>query len=123
MLPEILISALIAVESGGNIKAIGDNGNAVGILQIHKEVIIDCNRIVGKKIFKYDDRFFKARSINIANTYLEHYCSEARLGHKPLYKDYALCWHYGPMGPWMRDKDGYWDKVLAELIILAENKK
>jgi hypothetical protein len=120
MLSELLIAALIAVESGGNIKAVGDNGKAVGILQIHPEVVKDCNTILGKKIYRLDDRYFKIKSINMANVYLAHYCSEHRLGRKPLYKDFALCWHYGPMGPWMRDKDHYWDKVLEELLKRAE---
>jgi len=122
MLPELLIAALIAVESGGNIKAVGDHGKAVGVLQIHPEVVKDCNSIMQRKIFKLDDRYFKGKSVNMANIYLQHYCSPERLGRKPLYKDYAMCWHYGPMGPWMRDKDGYWDKVLAELLKQAESK-
>jgi len=39
-----LIDALMHVESKGKVHAIGDNGRAVGCLQIHKGVIEDVNR-------------------------------------------------------------------------------
>ena len=42
-----LITALIAVESSGNDMAIGDNGRALGPLQIHRGVVLDVNRITG----------------------------------------------------------------------------
>jgi hypothetical protein len=116
MVSEILLAALIAVESGGDVNAIGDRGKAVGILQIHIEVVKDCNTILKEKRFKYVDRKDRINSKIMCSVYLGHYCSEARLGRKATFKDYALCWHYGPMGPWMKDKDGYWDKVIPELI-------
>ena len=39
-----LISAIMAVESGGRDQAIGDGGRALGPLQIHKAVVVDVNR-------------------------------------------------------------------------------
>ena len=51
---DVLIKALIQVETNGNPKAIGDNGDAKGILQIHQEVITDVNRICRTK-YIHDD--------------------------------------------------------------------
>ena len=42
-----LISALIIVESSGNDLAIGDNGRAIGPLQIHRGVVLDVNKFTG----------------------------------------------------------------------------
>ena len=45
-----LITSLVQVESRGNSNAIGDNGKAIGCLQIHKGVVEDVNRIYGNHI-------------------------------------------------------------------------
>ena len=45
---ELLIPVLIHVESGGDVNAIGDMGEAVGCLQIHEIMVDDVNRIAGK---------------------------------------------------------------------------
>lgn len=44
-----LLNALVWVESSRNEKAIGDNGKAVGLLQLHKIYVDDVNRILGIK--------------------------------------------------------------------------
>ena len=44
------------VETNNNKEAIGDNGKAFGILQIHKEVIIDVNRYYGTD-YTHQDAF------------------------------------------------------------------
>jgi len=48
----MLISALMIVESDGRADAIGDNGRAVGVLQIHPECVQDINRF-SKRITPY----------------------------------------------------------------------
>ena len=52
---EKLIDALVRVESKGSVNAIGDNGKAIGILQIHKEVVDDVNKAYGVA-YSYEDR-------------------------------------------------------------------
>ena len=42
-----LIAALIFVESGGNPNAVGDQGRAIGVLQVHRAVVADVNRLYG----------------------------------------------------------------------------
>ena len=73
----ILIPILMTVESSNNPKAIGDNGKAVGILQIHKIYVRDVNRIIGRPDhYKAKDRLNKAKSIEMTKIYLKHYCKD-----------------------------------------------
>ena len=49
----MLFAAIVAVESGGNCYAIGDNGKAVGAAQIWEVVVKDCNQIRKKQQMLY----------------------------------------------------------------------
>ena len=60
------LAALIMVESGGDPKEVGDNGKAVGVLQIHTIVIDDVNRIYGTD-FRYEDRLDPVMSEKLAD--------------------------------------------------------
>ena len=51
-----LILALCLIESSLDPNAIGDGGDAVGILQIHECVILDVNRIYGTE-YNLNDRY------------------------------------------------------------------
>ena len=64
-----IIPALMMVESGGDHLAIGDQGEAVGIMQIHKCVIDDVN-LYYNKAFTYNDRFDPEKSKMICLMYL-----------------------------------------------------
>lgn len=80
---EILISVLIpilsVIESNNNPKAIGDNGKAVGVLQIHKVMVDDVNRIIRLHYTKtthfygYNDRRSVKKSREMVRIYLRHY--------------------------------------------------
>lgn len=63
------IEAVIWKESRGNESAIGDNGKAVGVLQIHPIMVREANRILkmlGKdKEYTYEDRYSREKSIEI----------------------------------------------------------
>ena len=109
-----LILALIAVESGGNSKAIGDNGYAHGALQIHRSVIEDVNRIYGTT-YVYSDRMSRQKSVHICILYLDHYATKERLGRKPTYRDMARIWNGGPDGYKERSTLKYWRKVRLHL--------
>ena len=114
-----LITALCDVESAGHADAVGDNGAAIGVLQMHPEVIIDVNAIYGTQ-FTYDDRHDIDKSKAIFVMYVTWYCRYERLGGQPTMRDYALCWHYGPSFLRMNangdtDRDGYWDRVLKHI--------
>ena len=73
---KILIPLLLQVETGGCADpntAIGDNGNAVGCLQIWKIVVKDVNRIQKKQVFNDNDRLNREKSIEMCKIYLTHY--------------------------------------------------
>jgi len=109
-----LILALIAVESGGNNNAVGDNGYAYGSLQIHRVVVQDVNRIYGTT-YVYSDRMSRQKSVHICILYLDHYATKKRLGHEPTYQDMARIWVSGPRGWKKKVSLPYWRKVKKEL--------
>ena len=53
---DILLDAIIKVESGGNAAAINSSENAVGILQIRPIMIAEANRLVGYEKYSLQDR-------------------------------------------------------------------
>lgn len=90
-----LLPILIQIESGGDQYAVGDEGRAVGILQIHKCVVDDVNRIY-KLNFRYSDRWDVRKSKRIAVLYLQHW---VRYQPKVDMEVLARTWVGGPMGP------------------------
>jgi|TARA_R100000482_G_C5113545_1_gene141814 hypothetical protein len=107
-----LLAALIAVESGGDPNAIGDDGEAVGVLQMHRGVIDDVNRIFGTD-FIYDDRYEEQMSRTIAILYLSYWGGrfEDNTGMKVTAETYARIWNGGPNGWNKKSTDAYWQKV------------
>lgn len=68
-----LLCALKMAESGCKSDAIGDNGKAVGILQLHKVYVDDANRIIGYKKYSYNDRYDVRKSEEMTRIVLTHY--------------------------------------------------
>lgn len=107
-----LIPVLIIVESGGNDNAIGDEGKAVGCLQIHECVIQDVNRVY-KTTFTKEDRLNREKSIQICTLYLTYYGEkyEKKTGKKATEEVLARIWNGGPNG-WKKESTiKYWNKV------------
>lgn len=100
MITAKMLEALIIVESGGDINAIGDKGKAWGCLQIQQVCLDDVNRIQKKVHYTKKDCFSKAKSVEIAKIYLDHYGKnyERRTGLKPTFEVYARIWNGGPNG-------------------------
>lgn len=104
-----LEAAIIQVESGGNQSAVGDGGKAVGILQIHKCMVDDVNRILGRQEFTYDDRTCPHASIRMFRIYTNHYsygCTD---------EIKARRWNGGPKGELKKATDSYWIKVKQQI--------
>lgn len=114
-IPAAFIAALITVESGGNDHAIGDNGQAVGCLQIHPCVVEDVNRVLysARAPYRYlrDDRASRHSSVNMLRVYLRHYATKERLGREPSLEDLARIWNGGPDGYKKPATRAYWIKV------------
>lgn len=104
-----LITALIAVESSGNDQAVGDNGRALGPLQIHKAVVLDVNRLTGSR-HRWEDMTNRALARKVCQAYLERYgkgCTTEQLARK---------WNGGgPSGDRKPATLGYWRKVEAAM--------
>ena len=112
-----LILALAMVESSFNPSAVGDNGDAVGLLQIHECVIQDVNRVYGTS-YSLDDRLNPQTSVAICTRYIAHWGQHyTKLTGKPLTQEVcAKIWNGGPFA-WRKQGavadrlDLYWSKV------------
>lgn len=117
-----LIECLIRVESGGKSDAVGDNGKAYGILQIHAGMVADANRIA-RTHFKHEDMFNPRASREVADIILSHYNSHIKTttGREATAKELAFVWNGGGSA-WRRAEnpvndskqtalERYWSKV------------
>lgn len=104
-----LISALIIVESSGNDLAIGDNGRAVGPLQIHRGVVLDVNRFTGSH-YRWESMTNRAQARAVCEAYLTHY------GKNKTTEEQARIWNGGPQGHHKKQAtEAYWNKVRKHL--------
>ena len=119
----ILIPALIVVESGGNDHLRGDNGRAVGCLQITEQCIEDVNRIYGTA-YTSADRLDKTRSIEICTRYLLYYGAAYKQasGREPTVAVLAMIWNGGPSGYKKAATEPYVRKVQAVLAMQARER-
>jgi len=103
----ILLPILAQVESNNNPNATGDNGAAVGILQIWPIMVKDVNRISGKA-YTLQDRRSKAKSYEMATIYLKHYG-------KPNAEYLCRLWNAGPDANRQPGTRKYWIKCQQEI--------
>jgi len=109
-----LIMAIIAVESGGNDTARGDNGGAYGCLQIWQCYLTDANEFAGTN-YIHGDMDDRQKSIAVFTAYMQRYATEKRLGRIPTAEDIARIHNGGPNGYRKTATDAYWAKAKAEL--------
>jgi len=107
-----LLNAIEQVESHGNSTAIGDQGRALGSMQIWQCVVTDANRIAHTS-YSHADTFDRTKARAIASIYLNYY--GRRIGHAPTDQDYARMWNGGPSGHKKTVTLGYWAKIKKEL--------
>ena len=103
-----LWEAICQVESGGNPRAVGDKGKAVGIAQIHPILVKDVNRFAGTK-YTLNDRLNPAKSKEMFTLYTEHYGK----GRSVQFK--ARLWNGGPQGAYKGATLAYWRKIQSKL--------
>lgn len=103
---EILVNKIIEVESEFNHSAIGDNGKAVGLFQIHPIMVREVNRIAGDKIYSYTDRLDSIKSREMFEIYQAYYNPDKDL------QLAAYLWNGGPRYyNNMNRVERYWNKI------------
>ena len=112
--PTPLQSAVWEVETGRCESSCpaGDNGNAIGPLQIWECAFIDVQR-EGEVYSDCEDLDF---SLEVFQRYMKRYATEKRLGRPVTDENRAKIWNGGPRGVWAKGKkkiklDKYWAKV------------
>ena len=107
-----LLSSIMFVESSNNDSAYNASEDAVGCLQIRKCMVDDVNRILKRqkstKIFCYEDRWSRIKSIEMFDVYCKHYNLNSA-------EEIARCWNGGPRGMNNEMTAGYWKKVENKL--------
>lgn len=111
----VLLRPIEIVESLGDPRAVGDNGAAIGILQLHKTYVDDVNRIMGYQVYSYADRWDAEYSRAMAAIYLNYYGAEQRLGRPTRFSDLARIHNGGPDGWREPSTEPYWTKVKEAL--------
>ena len=102
----------MVVESNNNPKAIGDNGKAFGILQIHKGYVNEVNNLY-KTNYKHKDMFCVKKSKEVTKKYLSYWGKVyAKTNNKQPTKEVLSKIHNGgPKGYLKPETKGYWLKV------------
>ncbi len=129
MICELLLIAIMAVETGGHpdpLNASGDNGASIGCMQIQKAVVDDVNRVYGLN-YSYEDRTKLGASMRICRHYLEYWGGvyERKTGKKATIEVFARIWNGGPNG-WKKtgkakaNLDEYWAKIQKEISKCTE---
>lgn len=77
----VLIPILLSIEgSNRDVVPDGDDGKAVGCLQIHKIYVREVNRILGENRYSYDDRRNRKKSIEMARIHITYWSPKSMDG-------------------------------------------
>jgi len=116
---EGLLDAIAYVESGNDPNAWNEKEDAVGLYQIRKIFVDDVNRILGKPVFSYNDRWNPHKSREMAYIYICYWAKKAK-GNK--IEAMARIFNGGPKGWKKKCTKPYWKKVKAELEKASKGK-
>lgn len=110
-----VIRAIAQVESEGNPKMVSKCGRYVGYLQISKILVRECNQILGKQVYTYDDRYDKQKSIDMFIVFQEHFNKEGNT------EKAIRLWNSGDLNcmKHKRPTEGYYRKVMAKFTAQA----
>jgi hypothetical protein len=103
-----LIDAIIHVESRGDSTAYNKREDAVGVLQIRPIMLREVNRLLGYDKYNLEDRWSKAKSIEMFNVIKNHTTN-------PTDEKLARNWNGGWNGYKKQSTLKYWNKVKEQL--------
>jgi len=101
------------VETGGHPdpnNAVGDNGLAFGILQLHAGYVQDAAQHAGED-WVHEDAFDPVKAVLIFRSYMDRYATAERLGHPVTIESIAKIHNGGPNGFKKHSTEPYWEKV------------
>lgn len=114
--PKIDLSAVVdklkAIESNYTIDTVGDDGKALGILQIHKCVIDDVNRVFLTS-YTHEDVLNECKAEQVFYYYMRitKRVIKNNEGRLPTEEDYVRSWNGGAYNGWKEiSTKKYWDK-------------
>ena len=108
---DALLDALIQVESNGKDDAVGDNGNAIGCLQIWKIYHTDAVEFSGIG-GSYKDCYNRAYAKKVVDAYMKRYAREAWTNPSKFDAEKVARIHNGgPKGYRKKATEKYWKKV------------
>jgi|7_EtaG_2_1085326.scaffolds.fasta_scaffold17508_2 hypothetical protein len=90
----------------------GDNGKAIGPLQIH----FGCWSDVRRGNEQYEDCEGLDYSVEVFRRYMKRYATKKRLGHVATYEDIARIWNGGPNGYKKESTVKYWWRVRKTIV-------
>lgn len=104
------------VASSNRVKAVGDNGKAWGVYQIHPGYVRDVNRVY-KTRFTYEDRLNPVKAHRMVRLYLDYWGRQyVRKTGRPLTLEVLARIHNGGPEGWRKPATApYWLKVRKEL--------
>lgn len=100
-----LLGAMLFKESSYGKCTVGDNGNAIGVLQLHKTMIDEANRILGYEKYTYDDRASIEKSIEVFLIYQEYWNPTRNI------ETAARIWNAGPDAMTSNQALDYWTSI------------
>ncbi len=115
-IPATLVNAIHQVEAQGKMEnvAAGDNGLAVGPLQIHRvcwQDAVEYDKSIGGT---YEDCKSYSYSVKIFTAYLNRYGKQFIQTNN--YEYLSRIWNGGPNGYKKKATVGYWEKVKSHII-------
>lgn len=102
------------VESNNNPKAIGDTGNAFGVVQIHKACVEDVNRVYGTQYY-HEQMFDEQCASEVFYLYLRYGIKLFKIRNKakPTTQDVVRMWNGGIYSGYRRESTKkYYKKYL-----------
>lgn len=111
-----LVYAIAEVESGHDETAICEGGGHVGLLQISKIAVDDCNRILGYRKFIYQDRLIVRHSVEMFRIIQRHYNKDGDI------EKAIRIWNGGPHYR-VEDTEAYYQKVMKVLEPLNSKRQ
>ena len=101
-----LFNAISEHETMGGKYLIGDNGKAKGYAHIHKVMVDDVNRILGSKVYGYEDRMSRDKSFEMFVVFQGHYNPEFNI------KNGCMMWNAGADMQPFEKASAYYEKVM-----------